>query len=100
MEIAGWIAYGIVALNFIKNLFELRAMINESIPIAPQTMNSLTYTLIGLIILPIFEFHPLHIIWIYLVVNLGSPFLNLFPFNLVTPISAFFYDMMSLDKKA
>ena len=91
MELAGWFVYAIVVLNFIKNLFELRGMINAHIPIAPQTIHSLSYTLIALIVLPVFDFHPLHIVWIYLLVNLGSVFLNLFPFNLISPISAFIY---------
>jgi hypothetical protein len=100
MEVVGWIAYAIVFFNYIKELFQLRQMINEYIPIAPQTMNTLSYTLIALVVLPVYDFHPLHIIWIYLLANIGSPFLNLFPFNIVTPISVILYNIMSIDTEA
>lgn len=89
----GWIAYAIVALDFIKNLYELRIMINASIPVAPQLMNSLSFRLIGLILLPVFGVHPIHIIWIYLIVKLGLPFLHLFPFSIINPISAILYSI-------
>ncbi len=93
MLILGWIIYVYVAFTVLKNFYELRMMIHASVSIAPQLMNSLSYRFIGLILLPIFGVPPIHILWVYLVVKFGLHFLHLFPFNIITPVSALLYSI-------